>query len=76
MPLPFGLKYGISASHSLTNIYQFYGGDYMSELNKQLSEQLIEALAGLPDDVKAALQQKWTDEAIGAKKVCDMIQPG
>jgi hypothetical protein len=48
----------------------------MSELNKQLSEQLIEALAGLPDDVKAALQQKWTDEAIGAKKVCDMKQPG
>ena len=48
----------------------------MSELNKQLSEQLIAALAGLPDDVKATLQQKWTDEAIGAKKVCDMIQPG
>lgn len=48
----------------------------MSELNKQLSEQLIEALASLPDDVKATLQQKWTDEAIGAKKVCDMIQPG
>jgi hypothetical protein len=48
----------------------------MSEQNKQLSEQLIEALAGLPDDIKATLQQKWTDEAIGAKKVCDMIQPG
>lgn len=48
----------------------------MSELNKQLSERLIKALAGLPDDVKATLQQKWTDEAIGAKKVCDMKQPG
>ena len=48
----------------------------MSELNKLLSAKLTEALAGLPDDVKATLQQKWTDEAIGAKKVCDMIQPG
>lgn len=48
----------------------------MIELNKNLSEQLAEALAGLPDDVKATLQQKWTDEAIGAKKVCDMSRPG
>ncbi len=48
----------------------------MSEQNKQLSEQLTEAIAGLPDDVRAALQQKWTDEAIGAKKVCDMAQSG
>lgn len=48
----------------------------MIELNKQLSEQLAEALAGLPADVQATLQQRWTDEAIGAKKVCDMSQPG
>lgn len=48
----------------------------MSELNKQLSERLVEALEGLPDEVKTALQQRWTDEAIGAKKVCDMNQPG
>jgi hypothetical protein len=48
----------------------------MSEQNKELSKNLSEALAGLPDDVKAALQQRWTDEAIGAKKVCDMSQPG
>ena len=48
----------------------------MSEQNKQLSEQLAEALAGLPEDVQSTLQQRWTDEAIGAKKVCDMSQPG
>lgn len=46
----------------------------MSELNKQLSEQLAEVLAGLPGDVQATLQQRWTDEAIGAKKVCDMTE--
>ena len=48
----------------------------MSEQNKALSVQLTEALAGLPDEVRVTLQQRWTDEAIGAKKVCDMSQPG
>lgn len=48
----------------------------MSEQNKELSKNLSEALAGLPDDVKAEFQKQWAAEAIGAKKVCDMSQPG
>lgn len=47
----------------------------MSE-NIQLSEMLREALEGLPEDVQADFQRRWTAEAIGAKKVCDMSQPG
>lgn len=78
MPIPFGRKYGISASLSLTNIYQIYGGDYMSEQNKQLTAELSQAMENLPEEVRAEFQKKWTEQAIGARIVSEMAnnQPG
>lgn len=46
----------------------------MSELNKQLSQVLEQALTGLPENVASDLMKDWTAEARGAKKVCDMKQ--
>lgn len=51
----------------------------MSELNKQLSEDLNAAMDGIPEDIKAGMLKEWTAEARGAKKVIDMTaenQPG
>ena len=44
----------------------------MSEENKALSEELRGAVKELPENVQAALLSGWMNEAIGAKKVCDM----
>lgn len=44
----------------------------MSEENKTLSEELHSAVKELPENVQAALLSGWMNEAIGAKKVCDM----
>lgn len=48
----------------------------MSEQEKQLSVELTKALEGLPEEIKADFQKRWTEQAIGAKKVCDMNNPG
>ena len=50
----------------------------MSELNKQLSAELTQAMEGLPEEVRAEFQKKWTEQAIGARIVADMAnsQPG
>ena len=44
----------------------------MSEENKSLSEELHGAVKELPESVQAALLSGWMNEAIGAKKVCDI----
>ena len=50
----------------------------MSEQNKQLSAELTQAMEGLPEEIKADFQKRWTEQAIGAKIVADMAnnQPG
>lgn len=50
----------------------------MSEQNKQLSEELTQAMQGLPDEVRAEFQKKWTEQAIGARIAAEMTtnQPG
>ena len=50
----------------------------MSELNKQLSAELTQAMEGLPEEVRAEFQKKWTEQAIGARIVSEMAekQPG
>ena len=50
----------------------------MSEQNKQLSAELTQAMQGLPEDVRAEFQKKWTEQAIGARIVSEMAnnQPG
>ena len=50
----------------------------MSEQNKQLSAELTKAMEGLPEDVKADFQKRWTEQAIGARIVAEMAttQPG
>lgn len=47
----------------------------MSEQDKKLSAELTKALEGLPEEIKADFQKRWTEQAIGAKKVCDMNEP-
>ena len=44
----------------------------MSEQNKQLSAELTQAMEGLPEDIKADFQKRWTEQAIGARIVADM----
>lgn len=49
----------------------------MSELNKQLSEELSRAMEGLPEEVKADFQKRWTEQAIGARIVAEIAgHPG
>ena len=48
----------------------------MSELNKQLTEELTRAMEGLPEEVKADFQKRWTEQAIGARIVAEMANPG
>ena len=50
----------------------------MSEQNKQLSTELTQAMEGLPEEVRAEFQKKWTEQAIGARIVAEMAtnQPG
>lgn len=50
----------------------------MSEQNKQLSAELTQAMEGLPEEVRAEFQKKWTEQAIGARIVAEMSnnQPG
>lgn len=45
----------------------------MSEQNKQLSEELTKAMEGLPEEVKADFQKRWTEQAIGARIVAEMV---
>ena len=44
----------------------------MSEQNKQLTEELTKAMEGLPEEVKADFQKRWTEQAIGARIVAEM----
>lgn len=49
----------------------------MNEQNKQLAEDLVKAMEGLPEEVKADFQKRWTEQAIGARIVADMVaHPG
>lgn len=50
----------------------------MSDQNKQLSEELTQAMQGLPEEIRAEFQKKWTEQAIGARIVAEMAdnQPG
>lgn len=48
----------------------------MSEMHKQLSEELTKAMEGLPEEVKADFQKRWTEQAIGARIVADMAHTG
>lgn len=51
----------------------------MSELDKALSEELKQALSGLPEAARTELQQRWTQQAIGAQIVAEIAtatQPG
>lgn len=58
--------------------FLFYGGERMSEQTKQLSAELTQAMEGLPEEVRAEFQKKWTEQAIGARIVAEMTtnQPG
>lgn len=55
-----------------------FGGEPMSEQNKILSAELTQAMDGLPEEIKADFQKRWTEQAIGARIVADMAanQPG
>lgn len=44
----------------------------MSEQQKKLSAELTQAMEGLPEEIKADFQKRWTEQAIGAKIVADM----
>jgi hypothetical protein len=44
----------------------------MSEQNKQLAEDLVKAMEGLPEEVKADFQKRWTEQAIGARIVSEI----
>lgn len=44
----------------------------MSEQNKQLTAELSQAMEGLPEEVRAEFQKKWTEQAIGARIVAEM----
>ena len=44
----------------------------MSEMNKQLSEELTRAMEGLPEEVRADFQKRWTEQAIGARIVAEI----
>ena len=44
----------------------------MSEQNKHLAEELTKAMEGLPEEVKADFQKRWTEQAIGARIVAEM----
>lgn len=44
----------------------------MSEQNKQLSAELTQAMEGLPEEVRAEFQKKWTEQAIGARIASEM----
>lgn len=50
----------------------------MSEQNKILSAELAQAMDGLPEEIKADFQKRWTEQAIGARIVSEMAtnQPG
>ena len=50
----------------------------MSEQNKQLTTELIQAMVNLPEEVRSEFQKKWTEQAIGARIVAEMAtnQPG
>ena len=48
----------------------------MVELNKQLSEELTRAMDGLPEEVRADFQKRWTEQAIGARIVAEMTTTG
>lgn len=50
----------------------------MKEQNMQLSAELTQAMEGLPEEVRAEFQKKWTEQAIGARIVAEMAtnQPG
>lgn len=50
----------------------------MGEQNKQLTAELSQAMENLPEEVRAELQKKWTEQAIGARIVSEMAtnQPG
>lgn len=49
----------------------------MNEQNKQLAEDLVKAMEGLPEEVKADFQKRWTEQAIGARIVSEMVgNPG
>lgn len=45
----------------------------MPDSMKSITEQLAEAMAGLPDEVLERLVREWEAEARGAKKVCDLV---
>ena len=50
----------------------------MSEQNKALSAELAQAMDGLPEEIKADFQKRWTEQVIGARIVSEMAtnQPG
>ena len=41
--------------------------------NINLAEQLTSTLKDLPEEIQNNLVKSWTEQAVGAKKVCDMI---
>lgn len=41
--------------------------------NANLAEQLTSTLKDLPEEIQNNLVKGWTEQAVGAKKVCDMI---
>lgn len=43
-----------------------------NKLNKQLSEELTQAMHGLPEEIRAELQKKWTEQAICERIVAEM----
>lgn len=49
----------------------------MPEENKHISIRLDEVLDSLPENMQAELVRDFTNQAIGAKKICDMAaKPG
>ena len=46
----------------------------MPDNMKIITEQLAEAMAGLPDEVSERLMREWEAEARGAKKVYDLLK--
>ena len=45
----------------------------MNEQNKHLAEDLVKAMEGLPEEVKADFQKRWTEQAIGARIVSEIV---
>ena len=46
----------------------------MSEQNKVLGEQLNKAMDGLPEEIKADFQKRWTEQAIGARIAAEIAE--